>query len=150
MYFFCFCCCSVTSCISLWPQGLQHRRHHPPSLSPRVCSESCSLSQWYYLIILSSVTPFYFCFQSFPSSGSFSMSWYIPSGGQSIGVSAIVLAMNIQGWFPLELTVLISLQFTGLSRVFSSTTVQKYQFLSSAVIMVQLSHLYTATGKTTT
>ena len=70
-------------------------------------------------------------------------------GGQSIGVSAIVFAMNIQGWFLLGLTGLISLQSMGLSKVFSSTTVQKRQFFSSAIIMVQLSHLYTTTGKTT-
>ena len=71
--------------------------------------------------------------QSFPASGSFSVSWLFPSGSQSIGVSAStsVLPMNIQGWFPLGLTGLVSLQSKGLSRVFSNTTVQKHQFFST-------------------
>ena len=70
------------------------------------------------------------CLQSFPASGSFPMSWLFASGGQSIGASASasVLSINIQGWFPLGLTGLISLQSKGLSRVFSSTTIQKHQF----------------------
>ena len=68
------------------------------------------------------------CLQSFPASGSFPMSPLFASGGQSIGASASVLPMNIQGWFPLGLTGLISLQSKGLSRVFSNTTVKKYQF----------------------
>ena len=73
--------------------------------------------------ISSSVTPFSFCPQSFSASGSFPMSQLFASGGQSIGASAPVLPMNIQGWFPLGLTGLISLLSKGLSRVFSSTTV---------------------------
>ena len=77
------------------------------------------------------VTPFSFCLRSFPASGSFPMSWLFPSGGQSIGASAKLLPVNIHGWFPLGLTSLISLQFKGLSRVFSSTTVQKHQFFSA-------------------
>ena len=82
---------------------------------------------------------------------SFPMSQFFPSGGLSIGASAsaAVLPMNIQGWFPLGLTGLISLLFKGLSRVFCSTTVWKHQFLwPSAFIMVQLSHPYMTTGKT--
>ena len=127
---------------SLWPHGLQHTRLPYPSLSPRVCSNSCPLSWWCYLIISSSVIPFSFCLQSFPVSGSFPMSWFFASGGQSIGASASasVLPVNIQGIFSLELTGLISLQSKGLSRVFSST-IRKYQFLRSAFI-VQLSHSY--------
>ena len=77
-----------------------------------------------------SVTTFFSCSQSFPLSGSFSVSQIFTSGSQSVraSVSASGLPMNIQGWFPLELTGLISLLSKGLSRVFSSTTVQKHQF----------------------
>ena len=76
---------------------------------------SSSLSWWCYLTISSSAALF-FCFQSFPASGSFPISRLFASGGQSIGVSALasVLPVNIQGWFPLELTGLISLQSKGL------------------------------------
>ena len=79
-----------------------------------------------------SVIPFSSCLQSFPASGSFPMSWHFASGGQSTGVSASasVLSKNIQDLFPLGLTGLI-LQSKGLSRVFSSTTVQKHQFFSA-------------------
>ena len=81
--------------------------------------------------ISSSVVRFSSCPQSFPASGSFQMSRFFTSGGQSIGasVSASILSMNIQGWFPLGLTGLISWLSKGLSKVFSSTTVQKHQFL---------------------
>ena len=91
------------------------------------------------------------CLQSFPASGSFPKSWLITSGGQSIIVSAStsVLQMNIQDWFPLGWTSLISLQSKGFTRVFSSTTVRKHQFFGgSAFFMVQLSHLFMTTGKT--
>ena len=95
---------------SLRPHGLPHARLPCPSLSPRVWSNSCPLSQWCYLTISSSATLFSFSLQSFPASGSFPMSQLFTSGGQSIGVSvsASVLPMNIQGWFPLGLTSLIS------------------------------------------
>ena len=73
---------------SLWPHGLQHARLPCPSLSPRVCSDSCSLSSWCYLTISSSTTLFSFCLQSLPASGPFPMSQFFASGGQSIGVSA--------------------------------------------------------------
>ena len=114
----------------------------------RVCSNSCPLSWWCYLIISSSVISFSSCLQSFPASGSFPMSQLFIAGGQSIGASASasVLQSNIQGCFSLGLTGLIFLQSKGLSRVFSNTTVQKYQ--CSAFFMVQLSHLYMTTGKT--
>ena len=90
---------------SLRPNGLQHARLSCPSPAPRVCSNSC------HPTVSSSVAPFSSCPQSFPASGSFPMSWLFPSGGQSIGASALasVLPMNIQGWFPLGLTGLISL-----------------------------------------
>ena len=77
----------------------------------------------------------------FPASGSFPVSWLFASGGQSFGASAWVLPMNIQGWFPLGLTGLISLQSQGLSRVFSSTIVQKHQFCSSQLSLWSNSHL---------
>ena len=113
---------------SLQPHGLQHNTLLCPPLSPRVCSNSCPLSQWCYLTISSSVTPFSSCPQFFPASGSFPMGWFFASGDQSIVVwaSATVLPMNIQGWFPLRLTGLISLLSKGLSRVFFNTTVQKH------------------------
>ena len=100
---------------SLWPNRLQHARLPCPSLSPRVCSYSCPLSQWYHPTILSSVAPFTPCPQSFPASGSFPMSQLFASGGQSIRASMSALPVNIQGWFPLGLTGLISLQSKGLS-----------------------------------
>ena len=84
---------------------------------------SCPLSWWCHLTISSSVVPFCSCLQSFPASGSFLMSQFFTSGGQSIGASASVLPMNIQEWFPLGLTGLISLHSKGISRVFSNTTV---------------------------
>ena len=108
---------------SLWPHGLQHARHHCPSLSPGICSNSCSLSQWWHPTILSSVIPFTSCLQSFPASGSFLMSWLFALDGKSIGdsVSLSVLPMNMQDWFLLGLTGLMSLQSKGLSRVFSNS-----------------------------
>ena len=102
-----------------------------PSLSPRVCSNSCLLSQWCHVIISSSVAPFPSCLQSFPASGSFPMSQFFASDGQSIGASESVLSMNIQGWFPLGLTGFVSLQSKGLSRVFSSTTVPRHLFFGN-------------------
>ena len=118
---------------ALRPHGLQHTRFPCPSLSPGVCSNSCLLSHWCHPAISSSVVPFTSCLQSFPASGPFQMSQFFTSGGQSIGVSASasVLPMNIQGWFPLGLTGLISLLSKVLSRVFSSTTVQS---ISSSVL----------------
>ena len=95
---------------SLWPRGLQYAKLLCPPLSPRTCSNSCPLSWWCYVIILFSATPFFFCLQSFPASGSFPVSWLFASNGQSFGASASasVLPMNIHGWFPLGLTGLIS------------------------------------------
>ena len=105
-----------------------------PSPSPRVCSNSCLLSWWCHPTISPSVAPFSSCPQSFPVPGPFPMSWLFTSGGQSVGASASVLPMNIQSWFPLGLTGFISLQSKGLSRVFSSTTVQKHQFLALSLL----------------
>ena len=130
--------------------GLQHARLPCPSPSPRACSNSCPLSQWCHLTISSSFIPFSSCPQSFPASGSFPVSRLFASGGQSVGASASVPPVNIQGWFPLGVTGLISLLSKGLSRVFSSTTVWKPSILwHSAFFMAQLWHLYMTTGKTT-
>ena len=127
------CCCSVTQLGPTLIHGLQHARLPCPLPSPRVCLNSCPLRQWNHPTTSSSVIPFSFCLQSFPASGSFPMRWLFTSGGQSIGISASasVLSMNIQGWFPLGLTGLISLLSKGLSRVFSSTAVQKHQFFGA-------------------
>ena len=101
-------------------------------LSPGACSNSCPSSQWCHPTISSFVAPFS-CPQSFPASGSFPVSRLFTSGGQNIGASAsaTVVSMNIQGWFPLGLTGLISLVSKALSKVFSSTTVQKHQFFGT-------------------
>ena len=118
---------------SLRPHRLQHVGPPYPLPTPGVYSNSCPLSQWCHPTTSSSVVPFCSSLQSFPASGSFSMSQLFASGGQSIGVSASasVLPMNIQVWFPLGWTAWISLQSKGLSRVFSNTTVQKYQFFGT-------------------
>ena len=123
--------CSVVSNY-LQPHGLQYARLPCPSPAPGACSNSCPSCWWCYPTISSSVIPFSSCPQSFPASGSFLMSQFFTSGGQSIGVSAStsVLPMNIQDWFPLGLTDLISFLSKGLSRVSSNTTVQKHQFYS--------------------
>ena len=136
---------------SLWPHGLQHIRPPYPSASPRFGLNSGPLSPWCHPIPSSSVAHFSSCPHSSPASGPFPMSQLFASGGQTVGASALVIShpTNIQGWFPLGLTGLISLLSKGLSRVFSSTTVLKHQFFwCSASFMFQLSHLYMTTGKT--
>ena len=123
------CCCSVTkSCPALQSHGLQHTRLPCSSLSHGVCSDLCPLSQWCCPAISCSVTPFSSCPQSFLAPGNFPMSWLCTSGGQTIGVWASVLPVNIQGWFPLGLTGLISSLSKGLWRVFSNTTTWNHQF----------------------
>ena len=102
---------------------MQHARLLCPSPAPGAYSNSWLLSQWCHSTISSFVIAFSSCLQSLPASGYFLMSQFFASGGQSIGASASVLSMNIQDRFPLEWTVLISLLFRGLSRVFSNTTV---------------------------
>ena len=108
-------------------------------------SITMSLSQWFHPIISSSVAPFSSCTQSFPTSESFPMSWLFASGTQSIGTSAStsVLPMNIQGWFPLGLTGLISLQYKRLSKVFSNTKVQKQKIASAKPSLQSNSHIHT-------
>ena len=130
---------------SLWPHGLQHARLPCPSPTPRACSDSCLLSQWCLPTISSSVIPLSSCLQTFPALGSFSMSQLFTSGGQSIEASAStsVLPMNIQDWLPLWLTGLISFLSKRLSRVFSSTTVQKHQIFGAQLSLQSNSHIHT-------
>ena len=130
---------------SLRAHGLQCARLPCPSLSPRVCSNSCPLSQWCHATISFSVTQFSSCPQYFPAIRVFSNDMVLnirSSSGQSIGASASVLPMNIQGWFPLGLTSLISLISKGFSRVFSSSTVWKHQFFSAQPSLWSNSHLH--------
>ena len=124
---------SVTQlCPTLRPHGLQHTRPPCPSPTPGVYSNSCPLSQWCHPTISSSVVPFSSHLQSFPESGSFPMSQFFASRGQSTGVSAStsILPMNTQDW-SLGWTGWISLLSEGLSKVFSNTTVQKNQFFGT-------------------
>ena len=140
------CCCSVAqSCLTLRPQGLQHARLPCPPPAPRACPNSCPSSWQWHPMISSFFVPFFFCLQSFPASGSFQMSQFFGSGGQSIGVSAStsVLPMIIQDWFPLGWIGLISLKSRGLSRVFSNTAVQKYQFFGAQLSLWFNSHIHT-------
>ena len=141
-----YCCCSAAqSCLTLWPHGLHQAKLLCPSPSQRVCSNSCPSSWWCHPTISSCVVPFSSCLQSFPASGSFQMSLFFTSGGQSIGASAStsVFPVNIQDWFSLGLTGLISLWSKGLSRVFSSTTDQKHQFFSAQLSLWSNSHIHT-------
>ena len=143
--FSCLACCSVTpSCVTLWPHGLQHARLPCPSPSPSL----------FKLMSVESVMPsnhLIFCrpllllLPIFPGIRVFPLSWLFASGCQSIGVSASasVLPVNIQDWFLLGLTGLISLQFKWLSRVFSNTTVQKHQFFGSQPSLWSNSHIHT-------
>ena len=130
---------------SLRLHGLQHARLPCPSPSPRGCSNSCPLSQWCHPTISSSVIPFPSCLQSFPASESFPVSQLFASGGQSTGASASsgVRPMNMQDWFPLGLTGLISLLSRGISSITSSTTVRKHQFFSAQPSLWSNSHIHT-------
>ena len=109
-----------------------------------VHSNSCTLSQWSHLTI-SSVAPLSSCSHSFQAPGSFLMSWLFPSDDQSIGASASasVLPVNIQHWFPLGLTGLISLQSKGLTRVFSISRIQHHQFFGTQPSLWFNSHFHT-------
>ena len=130
---------------SLWLHESQHARPPCPSPTPRVYPNSCPSSLWCNPDISSSVVPFFSCPQSLPASGSFQMSQLFTWGGQSIGVSssASVLPKNIQDWSPLGWTGWISLQYKGLSRVFSNTTVQKHQFFGAQLSLQSNSHIHT-------
>ena len=135
---------------SLWPRGLQHIRIPCPSLSPGVCSNSNPLS-WQCYQPSHPVTPFTSCPQSFPESGSFPLSQPFASGSQNIGASASapIFPMDIQGWFPLGWTGLISLQSKGtLKSLLQHHSLKASIVQCSAFFMVQLSHPYMTTGKT--
>ena len=141
--------CSVQFSRSVVPDSLrthklQHARPPGPSPTPRVYSNSCSLTRWCHPAISSSVVPFSSCPQSLPASGSFPMCQLFTWGGQSIGVSASasVLPMNTQDWFPLGWTGLISFQSKGLSTVYN-TTVQKHQFFGAQLSLYSKSHIHT-------
>ena len=110
-----------------------------PCPSPRICLNLCPLSQWCHPTILSSVIPFSSYLQSFPESGSFPMSRLFASGSQSIGAS--VLPMNIQDWFPLGLTGLISLQSKGLSSLLQDHSSKA--FFSAQLSLLSRSHIRT-------
>ena len=128
---------------SLWLHKLQVARLPCPSPTPEAYSNSCPLIRWGYPTISSSLVPFSTWLQSCPASGSFSMSQLFASGGQSIGASATVLPMNIQDWFLLWLTGLISLKSKELSKGFSNTTVQKHQFFGAQFSLLSSSHIHT-------
>ena len=129
---------------SFRPHGLKHARLPCPSPTSGACLNSCPSTQRCHLTISSSVVPFSSCLQSFPAPGSFPMNQFFASGGQSIGVLASVLPMNIQDWFPLGWNI----EPKRLSRVFSNTAAQKSVLRHSAFFIVQLLRPYTTTGKT--
>ena len=132
---------------SKFSSGIQSCPTRPPcpSPAPGVHPNPCPSSRWCHPTISSSVIPFASHLQSFPATGSFQMSQFFTSGGQSIGASTIasVLPMNIQDWFPWRWTGLISSQSKGLSRVFFNTTVQEHQFFCSQLSLWSNSHNHT-------
>ena len=134
----------------LRPHGLQHARLPCPSPTPRACSNSCPSSRWCHPTISSSVVPFSSCLQSFPASGSFQMSQFIASGGQSIGVSAstTVLLMNIQDWFNLRLMVWSPCSPGTFKSLLQHHSSKALICLHTAFFIAQLSHPYMTTGKT--
>ena len=136
--------CSVLS-DSLWPHESQHARPPCPSPTPRVHSNSLPSSQWCHPAVSSSVVPFSSCPQSLSASESFPMSQLFAWGGQSIEISALAsfLTKNTQDQSPLEWTGWITLQSTGLSRVFCNTTVQKHQFFSAQLSLQSNTDIHT-------
>ena len=140
------CCCSFTKLCPALCNPINCSTPGFPVLHylPE-CSNACPLSRWCHPTILASITPFSSCPQPFPASESFSVSQFFASGGQNIGASALasVFPMNIQGWFLLGLTGLISLQSKGLSRVFSNTTIQKHQLFNTQPSLWSNFHIHT-------
>ena len=131
---------------SLWPHGLQHARLLCPPLSPRVCSDKFMFIEWVMpsnhltlccpLLLLPSISP---SIRVFSNESTLHIRW--PKYRSSASTS--ILPINIEGWFPLGLTGLISLQSKRLSRVFSNTTVQKHQFFSARFSYWSNSHIHT-------
>ena len=139
-------CCSVTQlCLTLWEPTDYRMPGFPVPHYLVEFAQTHSLSWWWHPTISSYVTPFSSCPQSFPASGSFPKSWLFMSGDQSIGASTStsVLPMNIQGWFSLGLTSLISLQSKRLSRVFSSIIIQKHKFFATLLSLWFKFHTHT-------
>ena len=136
--------CSVVS-DSVWPHGLQHARPPCLSLYPGAFSNSCPLSRWCHPTISSSVIPFSSCLQSFPASGSFPMSQFFASGGQSTGVSASVSSPSNEysGMTSFRIDWFHFLAVHGTIRVFSNTTVQKHQFFGVHCSLRSNSHICT-------
>ena len=130
---------------SLWPHGLQHARAPCPSPTPGVYPSSCPWSRWCHPMISSSVVPFCFCPQSFPASGSFQMSQFFTSGGQSIGASASasVLSMNIQNWSPLGWTGLDLLAVQGTLKSLLQHYSCKASILSTRLSLWSNSRIHT-------
>ena len=144
---------TVQSLSHVWlftPCGLLHTRLLCPSLSPGVCSNSCPLNRWWHPTISSFVAPFSTCPQSFPASGSFPMSQLFTSGSQSIGASASVLPMSIQGWFPLGLIDWLDLLAVqrALKSLLQHHSSKALILGHSTFFMVQLSHAHMTTGRT--
>ena len=139
---------SVTS-DSLWPHGLQHTRLPCPSPTPRIYPNSCPLSRWCHPTISSSIIPFSSCSQSFPASGSFPMSQFFTSGGQSIGASASasVLPMKALISFRIDWFNFLAVQEI-LKSLLQHHSSKASIIWCSAFFMVQLSHPYLTTGKT--
>jgi len=135
------------TCSSLRPHGPQHSWPPCPSPTSEANSNSCPLSRWCHPTISASVGPFSSCPWSFPASGSFPMSQVFASGGQGIGASASVFPMNIQGWFPLGLTGLISLLQRTLKSLLQHHSSKAPALWCSALFMFQLSRPYMTTGK---
>ena len=133
---------------SLQPHGLQYARLPCPSLTPGVCSNSCPLCWWCYLTNSFSAA-LSFCLQSFPALLSIPVSWLFTFGGHSTGpsASASILPMNIQGWFPLGLIGLISVQCKGFKNHLQHHSSKTSTLQCSAFFMVQLSYPYMTTGK---
>ena len=132
----------LLSCNPLWPYGLYHSKPPRPSPSPGACSNSYPWSLWCHPTTSSSVVPFSSCLQSFPALGSFPMSQFFASGGQSIGASASasVLSMNIQDWYPLGILVW-SPCCPRDSGIFYNTTFQKHQFFGAQPSLWSSSHI---------
>jgi len=135
---------------SVRPHEPQHTRPSCPSPNPGVHPNPCPLTGWCHPTISSSVVPFSSHPQSFPALGAFQMTQLFASGGQSLGVSAStsVLPKNTQDWSPLGWTGWISLQFNGLSRVFSNTKIKSINSSSLSFLYSPTLHPYMTTGKT--
>ena len=143
----CYCCSFAKSCLTLCEP--MHPSLLCPSLSLRVCSNSCPLSWWCYLTISYSAASFSSCLQSFPASAFFPMNQFFTSDGQSIraSASASVLPKNTQDWSPLEWTGWISLQSEGLSRGTLTSLLQHHSSKVSILQQPQIWRWYHSNGK---